>query len=187
MRVEELIGYNEVGISMLSKKMEEALNKQLNNELYSAYLYLSMSSYSTYIGLKGFANWFMVQYQEEMAHALKFYKYILDQGSQVKLMAIAQPMTEFKSPLDMFEKTLQHEKFVTKSINDLVDLAISEKDHATNIFLQWYVTEQIEEESNDHEIISKLKLVGEEGPALLMLDKELATRVFKPPPAASED
>ena len=169
---------------MLSEKMEAALNKQLNNELYSAYLYLSMSAYSTYIGLKGFANWFMVQYQEEMVHAMKFSNYILDQGGQVKLMAIAQPMTEFKSPLDMFEKTLQHEKFITKCINDLVDLTIGEKDHATNIFLQWFVTEQIEEESNDNEIIAKLKLVGEEGPGLFMIDKELATRVFTPPAAA---
>jgi ferritin len=172
---------------MLSEKMEAALNTQLNNELYSAYLYLSMSAYSTYIGLKGFANWFMVQYQEETVHGMKFYHYLLDQGSQVKLMAIAQPMTEFKSPLDMFEKTLQHEKFITQCINDLVDLAIAEKDHETKIFLQWFVTEQIEEEGNDHEIISKLKLVGDQGPAVLMLDRELATRVFKPPAAASED
>jgi ferritin len=171
---------------MLSEKMAEALNTQLNKEMYSTYLYLSMSAYSTYIGLKGFANWFMVQYQEEMVHAMKFYKYILDQGGRVKLMAIAQPMTEFKSPMDMFEKTLQHEKFITKCINDLVDLTIGEKDHATNIFLQWFVTEQIEEEGNDNEIISKLKLVGEDGPALLMLDKELANRVFTPPAARIE-
>ena len=169
---------------MLSENMEAALNKQLNNELYSAYLYLSMSAYSTSIGLRGFANWFMVQYQEEMVHAMKFYNYILDQGGRVKLMAIAQPMAEFKSPLDMFEKTLQHEKFITKCINDLVDLAIAGKDHATNIFLQWYVTEQIEEEGNDNDIIAKLKLVGEEGSGLLMIDKELAMRVFTPPAAA---
>jgi ferritin len=129
----------------------------------------------------------MVQYQEETVHAMKFYTYILDQSSQVKLMAIAQPMTDFKSPMDMFEKTLQHEKFITQCINDLVDLAIAEKDHATNIFLQWFVTEQIEEEGNDHEIIAKLKLVGDQGHALLMLDRELAMRVFTPPAAASED
>jgi ferritin len=121
-----------------------------------------------------------------MVHALKFYKYILDQGGRVKLMAIAQPMTEFKSPMDMFEKTLQHEKFITQCIHDLVDHAIAEKDHATNIFLQWFVTEQIEEEGNDNEIIAKLKLVGEDGPALLMLDKELANRVFTPPAARIE-
>jgi ferritin len=166
---------------MLSKKMVEALNKQLNKEIYSAYLYMSMSAYSTFIGLKGFANWFMVQYQEEMVHAMKIYNYINDQGGQVKLMDIAQPLIEFKSPLDMFEKTLGHEKFITKSINELVDLTIAEKDHATSIFLQWFVTEQIEEEANDNDIISKLKLAGESGNGLLMLDKELAARVLTPP------
>jgi len=166
---------------MLSEKMQDALNGQLNKEMYSAYLYLAMSAYSTYIGLKGFANWFMVQYQEEMMHAMKIYDYINDQGGQVKLMAIEQPLTEFKSPMDMFEKTLEHEKFITKSINELVDLAIAEKDHATNIFLQWFVTEQIEEESNDKDIIARLKLIGKDGNGLLMLDKELAARVFTPP------
>jgi ferritin len=165
--------------------MVEVLNKQINNEIYSAYLYLSMSAHSTFVGLKGFANWFMVQYQEEMTHAMKIYDYIHDQGGRVKLMAVEQPPTEFGSPLEMFEKTLKHEKFVTKCINDLVDLAIEEKDHATNIFLQWFVTEQIEEESNDNEIISKLKLVGEEGNGLIMIDKELTGRVFAPPAASN--
>lgn len=166
---------------MLSERITEALNKQISNEIYSAYLYLSMSAHSTFIGLKGFANWFMVQYQEEMVHAMKIYDYIHAQGGQVKLMAVAQPPTEFGSPLEMFEKTLEHEKFVTKCINDLIDLAIEEKDHASNIFLQWFVTEQIEEEANDNEIISKLKLVGKEVNGLFMIDKELAARVFTPP------
>jgi ferritin len=161
---------------MLGEKMLNALNKQVNNEMYSAYLYMSMSGHSTYIGLKGFANWFMVQYQEEMVHAMRMYNYINDQGGQVKLIAIAQPPTEFTSPLDMFEKTLEHEKFITKCIGDLVNLAMEEKDHATNIFLQWFVTEQIEEEANDNEVIAKLKLAGESGSALLMIDKELAAR-----------
>jgi len=167
--------------------MVEALNKQVNREVYSAYLYLSMSAYSTFKGLKGFANWFMVQYQEEMTHAMKIYDYINDQGGQVKLMAVQQPPTEFGSPLEMFEKTLEHEKFVTKCINDLVNLAIEEKDNATKIFLHWFVTEQIEEEANDNEIIAKLKLVGKEGNGLFMVDKELATRVFTPPATVSED
>jgi Ferritin-like protein len=114
---------------MISEKMVNALNEQINKEIYSAYLYMSMSAYSTFIGLRGFANWFMVQYQEEMTHAMKIYDYVNDQGTQVKLMAISQPPTDFESPLDMFEKTLDHEKFVTKSINGLVDLAIEEKDH----------------------------------------------------------
>ncbi len=171
---------------MLSERMVEALNKQVNREVYSAYLYLSMSAYSTFKELKGFANWFMVQYQEEMTHAMKIYDYINDQGGQVKLMAVQQPPTEFGSPLEMFEKTLEHEKFVTKCINDLVNLAIEEKDHATKIFLHWFVTEQIEEEANDNEIIAKLELVGKEGKGLFMIDKELATRVFTPPATVSE-
>jgi ferritin len=172
---------------MLSKKMADALNEQMNKEIYSAYLYMSMSAFSSYLGLKGFANWFMVQYQEEMSHAMKFYGYIIDQGEQVKLKAIEEPPTDFKSPMDMFQMTLKHERFVTKCINDLVNLAIKEKDHATNIFLQWYVTEQIEEEGNDNDIIAKLKLVGDKGDGLLMLDKELAARVFTPPATSKED
>jgi len=164
---------------MLSEKMVNVLNEQINKEMYSAYLYMSMSAYSTYIGLKGFANWFMIQYQEEMIHAMKIYDYVNDQGAQVKLMAIEKSPTEFESPMDMFEKTLEHEKFVTKSINDLVDLAIKENDHATQIFLQWFVTEQIEEEANDNDIIAKLKLAGKEGNGLFMIDKELAARKFK--------
>lgn len=171
---------------MLNERMAEALNTQLNKEIYSAYLYLSMSAYSSFIGLKGFANWFMVQYQEEMVHAMKIYNYVDSQGAQVKLMAIEQPPTEFESALEMFEKTLEHEKFITKSINDLVNLAIEEKDHATNIFLQWFVTEQIEEEGNDNDIISKLKLVGDKGNGLFMIDRELASRVFTPPARPEE-
>jgi ferritin len=115
-----------------------------------------------------------------MLHAMKIYEYITKQGGKVKLLSIKEPPAEFKSPLDMFEKTLDHEKFITKSINDLVDLAIAEKDHATHIFLQWYVTEQIEEEQNDNDIIAKLKLVGtgaEGNNGLFLIDKDLATRV----------
>lgn len=170
---------------MLTEKLCQALNNQLNNELYSAYLYLSMSSYAASIGLKGSANWFMVQYQEEMVHAMKFYNYINSRGEHVKLQAIAAPPSEFNSLLDMFEQTLKHELSITASINELTDLALSEKDHATNIFLQWFVTEQIEEEENDRDIIGKLKLIGDNGQGLLMLDNELAARVFVPPPATT--
>ncbi|MGA1862811.1 ferritin [Deferribacter thermophilus] len=166
---------------MISKKMAEALNEQLNKEFFSAYLYLSMSAYSEHIGLKGFANWFYVQYQEEMTHVMKFYKYILDQGEQVKLKAIEQPEQEFESPLDMFEKTLEHEKFITKSINELVDLAMQEKDYATHTFLQWFVTEQVEEEASVNEILDQLKLVQNSGNGLFMIDKELAKRTFQSP------
>jgi len=171
---------------MLSKRMVDALNGQINKEMYSAYLYMSMSAYSESKGLKGFANWFYVQYKEEMEHAMKIYHYVQEQSAQVKLLAIEQPPVEFGSPLDMFEKTLAHEQFVTKSINGLMDQAISEKDHATQIFLQWFVTEQIEEEANDNEIIDKLKLAGQEGNGLFMIDKELGVRVYTPPAEGEE-
>src|SRR6266511_4377388 len=157
---------------MLSNKMADVLNKHLNVEHYSAYLYLSMSSYANYIGLKGAANWFMVQYQEEMFHFMKFYHYINSQGEHVEFAALAAPPSDFGSLLAMYEQTLKHEQFITSSINELMDLAVKEKDHATQIFMQWFVTEQIEEESNDYEIIAKLKLAGDTGPGLLMIDNE---------------
>ena len=163
---------------MLSNHMIDELNGQINKEIYSAYLYLAMSAYSESKGLKGFANWLYVQYQEEMTHAMRLYNYLLEQGGEVELRAIEQPPKEFGASLEMFEKVLAHEQFITKSINELVDLAIQEKDHATQIMLQWFVTEQIEEEANDNEIIDQLKLAGKEGGALFMIDKELGTRVF---------
>lgn len=166
---------------MLSKKMEKALNEQINREMYSAYLYMSMSAHSSSIGLPGFANWFMVQYKEEMEHAMRIYDYVDDQGGKIKLMGIDEPLYDFKDPMDMFKKTLKHEQFITKCINELVDLAIKEKDHATQIFLQWFVTEQIEEEGNDNDIISKLELAGSKGNGLFMIDKELSARVYTPP------
>ncbi len=166
---------------MLTKNVEEALNEQLNRELYSAYLYMSISSSCTNRGLKGFANWFMVQYHEEMLHAMKFYEYINLQGGRVALKALAQPPSEFSSPLEMFNKTLEHEQFITKSINDLVELSISEKDHATQIFLHWYVTEQVEEESNDNEILAQLRIIRDDAQALMMLDRELAARMTTVP------
>jgi ferritin len=165
---------------MLSSKMIEAFNIQVNKEIYSGYLYGAMSAVCEHIGLKGFANWFMVQLKEEMEHASRIYRYILEQGGQIRLTAIDQPPFDFASPLDMFEKTLSHEKIVTRSINDLMELAVKEKDHASQIFLQWFVTEQIEEEANPAEIIAKLKLVGKDGNGLFMIDKELAARVFTP-------
>jgi len=169
---------------MLNKTMATALNEQMNREFYSAYLYLSMSAYSAYIGLKGAANWFYVQYQEEMVHFDKLYHYVLNQGALVELKAVQAPPIEFKSLMDMFEQTLKHEQFITQSINERVDLAIKEKDHATEVFLQWYVTEQVEEEANDNDVLARLRLAGKDGNGLFMVDKELATRVFTPPPAA---
>jgi ferritin len=162
---------------MLNKKMAQALNEQINKEMFSAYLYMSMSAYSNKIGLKGFANWFMVQYHEEMFHAMKLFEYIQRQGEDVKLEAIKAPPTEFASQLDMFTQTLAHEQYITSSINDLMELAISKKDHATQIFLEWYVTEQVEEEENDNDMIAQLKLIGDNVQGLLMLDRELMARV----------
>ena len=170
---------------MLNQKMVDALNGQMSNEFYSAYLYLSMSAASAAMGLKGAANWFMVQYQEEMVHFMKFYNYVLSQGGAVTLAAVKAPPSAFKSLLDMFEQTLKHEQFITQCINELSDLALKEKDHATAVLLQWYVTEQVEEEANDNDVLSRLRLVGKDGNGLFMLDKDLATRVFTPPPATA--
>jgi len=169
---------------MIGKNMETALNEQVNKEVYSAYLYMAMSAHCDSIGLKGFSNWFMVQYHEEMLHAMKIYEYIQRQGGRVKLKAVAEPPSEWESPLEMFQKTLEHEQFITRSINDLVDLAIQEKDHATHIFLQWYVTEQVEEEENDNDILAKLNLVGgDKGDrnGLFMIDKDLSARMTTVP------
>jgi len=171
---------------MIKKKMENALNKQLNAELYSSYLYLSMSAYFGAINLKGFANWMRVQCQEEWVHAMKFYDFIITRGGRVTLTAIDAPPTQWKSPIAVFAHTYQHEQKVTGLINNLVDLAISESDHATNNFLQWFVTEQVEEESSASEIVEKLKLIGEARESLLMLDQELGQRVFTPPVTTSQ-
>lgn len=163
---------------MLGEKIEKALNEQINKELYSSYLYLSMAAYCEHRGLAGFANWFMVQYREENDHAMKIYNYINERGGRVRLEKIDRPDVEFKSPLDLFQKTLEHEKFVTDSINQLVKIAEEENDRATEIFLQWFVTEQVEEEANDNEIIDKLEMVGEKGNGLYIIDRELAGREY---------
>lgn len=165
---------------MISDRMVEALNRQINEEMFSAYLYLSMSAYFESQNLKGFANWMMVQYKEEVDHAMKFYNYINSRGGKVKLFALAEPPSNWSSPLDAFEETLKHEQHITKCINDLVGFAEQEKDRATFNFLQWYVDEQVEEEENDNEIIGKLKLLGESGNGIFMLDRELAQRKYVP-------
>ncbi|MDD2439903.1 MAG: ferritin [Methanosarcinaceae archaeon] len=161
---------------MLNKKLAKALNLQLNKEIYSAYLYLAMSAYSSYKGLTGFANWFREQYKEEKEHAGKFYSYLVEQGARVELETIEKPPLEFGSPQEMFEKTLAHEQFISRSIRELLELALAEKDYATSIFLQWFIKEQVEEEANDNEILAKLKLAGENGAGLLVLDSELGKR-----------
>ncbi len=166
---------------MIKEKIQDALNKQLNAELYSAYLYLSMGAYFESIDLGGFANWMRVQAQEELTHALKFYDYIIQRGARVILSSIDEPPSEWESPLAVFEHVYQHEQKVTGLINELVDLAIAEGDHATNNFLQWFVAEQIEEEDSANEVLQKIKLMADAPGGLFMLDGELGKRVFNPP------
>lgn len=166
---------------MLSEKMAEAMNIQINKEMYSGYLYMAMSASCTSMGLSGFANWFMVQYHEEMAHAMKLYDYVHDQGNRVKLMSIDQPQIDFDSPLAMFEKTLAHEKFVTGLIHGLVDVASEENDSVTGDFLQWFVKEQVEEEETAGGLLDRVKSAGSSSEELMNLDKELAGRIFHPP------
>jgi ferritin len=169
---------------MIKGKLEKAINSQINAELYSSYLYLSMSSYFSSINLNGFANWMRVQAQEEVTHAMKFYDYVIERGGRVIAAAIEAPPTEWDSPLNVLEHVYAHEQKVTGLINDLVNLSVSEKDHATTAFLQWFVTEQVEEESSADEVVQKLKLIGGKGSGLLMLDQQLEQRVFTPPAQA---
>ena len=167
---------------MLTPRIEQELNKQLNKELFSSYLYMSMAAYFQSVDLLGFANWMQVQSKEELMHAEKLYLFIQERNGKVILEQIEKPQTEWASPLEAFENSLKHELFITDSINELVNTAYEEKDHATNIFLQWFVTEQIEEESNATEIIRKLKLMKDAPGGMYMLDKELAARTLTLPP-----
>ena len=159
---------------MISNTIAQKLNGQINKEFYSAYFYMSMSAHSQSENLRGVAAWFMAKYEEEMAHAMKLYRYLHDQGARVELEAVDKPPSEYAGVLDMFEKTLAHEQEVTAAFNQLVDAALSEKDHATNIFLHWFVTEQIEEEATVNDVIGRVKLVGERGEGLYLIDNELA-------------
>ena len=165
---------------MLGENMQVALNNQLNAEAYSGYLYLSMASYFESLGLLGFANWMYMQAREEFYHTSKFYRFILDRGGRALLKPIEGPPTEWASPLAAFEDAYVHEQKVTSLINGLVDLAIKDSDHATNTFLQWFVTEQVEEESSVEAVIQQLKLTSDSGSGLFMVDKDLATRVISP-------
>lgn len=168
---------------MLTPAMEKALNDQVNAEMFSAYLYLAMVAYFEDNNLPGFANWMTVQNQEETFHAMKFFKYISERGGRVTLEAIEKPQFEWESPLAAMEAALKHEKYITGRINDLVNLAIEEKDHATNSFLRWFIDEQVEEEDNVNGVVQKLRLAGKDGGGLFMMDRDLATRVFTPPVA----
>ena len=166
---------------MIKKPLENALNEQINAEFHSAYIYLSMSSYFLSVGLGGYANWMRVQYQEELAHATRFFDYVNERGGRVKLSPIQEVQVDFTGIVDAFQKTLEHEQVVTGMIDHLMDLAIQESDHATKSFLQWFVDEQVEEEANVEQILNNLKLINGEGQGLLMMDREMQTRVFVNP------
>jgi ferritin len=167
--------------AMIDDKVCAALNGQLRSEFYSAYLYAAMYSHFESRTLKGFANWMQIQVQEELAHAQKLIEYILERGGEAEFRSIDAPESEWDSPLGVYEAALEHERSVTRAINDLVDIAVAARDHATATMLQWYVTEQVEEEATFDEIVQQLKLADGNGAALLMIDRELGARVFTPP------
>ena len=161
---------------MLTEKVQKALNDQFNAELYSSYLYLSMHAYFKSISLDGFANWMYQQAKEELLHAMKFYNFINQRGGRARTAAVAEPPSEWDSPRAVFEETLAHEQKVTGLINDLVETANEAHDHATQIFLQWFVTEQVEEEESAGGVLDQLKLMQDHAGGLFMIDRELEKR-----------
>lgn len=169
---------------MLSPKLQEALNKQINEEFFSSYLYLAMAAYMEESNMDGCAHWMRMQAQEEHMHGLKLFDYMTERGGRVELQAIAEPQKEWTSVLAVFEATLAHEQHISSCIATLADLAIKEKDHATNNVMQWFVTEQVEEEANVDKILNQMKLMGDKGPGLFMLDRELGGRAAPSLPAA---
>jgi ferritin len=168
---------------MISKKMQDAFNDQIAAEFFSAHLYLSMQAYLESADLPGFANWMRIQYQEEVFHGLKMFDYVIDRDGRAQVKAWNAPEFEWKGPQDVFEAVYKHEQKVTSLIHNLVEIAQSEKDHATQIFLEWFVTEQVEEEASARAIIQQLKMIGDSRAALFQLDRELGQRVFTPPAA----
>lgn len=166
---------------MLSPKIEKAFNEQINAEMYSSYLYLAMAAYLHEANLPGFAHWMNIQAQEELFHAMKFYNYVVERGGRVELEAIAKPPVSWDGPLAVLLATQEHESMVTARINDLMDLAIAEKDHASVSFLRWFVDEQVEEEDSVQTLVQRLKLIGSDGGALYLMDRDLAARVFTVP------
>jgi ferritin len=168
---------------MINTVVEKALNDQINAELYSAYLYLSMAAALEDMGLPGFAKWTRIQNEEETFHAMKIYDFIIERGGRVSLASIDTPPSEWKDVVTVFKEILKHEQLVTSLINSLMDTAIEQKDHATNMFLQWFVTEQVEEEANVDEVLQQLELAQESKGALFMLDKDMGVRTFTPPSA----
>jgi ferritin len=162
--------------TVLGKAVEDAMNEQIRNELFSAYQYLSMAAYCESENLPGFAQWMRAQAREETEHAMKFYDFILDRNGRVVLQRIERPLVEFGSPLEVFEKALEHERRVTAMINDLYGLAARENDYASQTFLQWFVTEQVEEEKNAGDVVETLRMIGDKSEALFLLDWELGQR-----------
>jgi len=169
---------------MLKKKIEDALNNQINEELFSAYLYASMRAYFESLNLKGYANWMRLQVLEESFHALKIIEFLYERGGRVRLQAIKAPQIDWESPLAVFEATLEHEGHITDCINKLSTLAIKEDDHATRVFLEWFVTEQVEEEANADAMLQNLKLMKDAPGGLFMLDREAGQRTLSPTVAA---
>lgn len=161
---------------MVTEQMQERLNRHFSEEYYSSYLYLAMSAYCSSIDMNGFAHWFRLQAQEEHYHAMKFYDYILSQGGNIVLFPIQEPKVDCSSLINVVEKSLTHEQYVTKLISELMDYAMSENDHATRIFLQWFITEQVEEEGSVRDILSKLKRIEDSNEGLFLLDRELSSR-----------
>ena len=166
---------------MINEKMNAALNNQVNAELYSAYLYLSMQAYFQKMNLTGFVNWMNIQVQEEMAHARGLYDYIQERDGEIVLEAIKKPDLKWNSPLQVFEDVLKHEQYVTSLINELADIADETKDRAAALFLQWYIKEQVEEEASASSVLETLRMIKSDANALLLLDRELSQRVFNPP------
>jgi ferritin len=161
---------------MIGKPMQDAMNEQINKEFFSSYLYLSMAAYFEDKNLTGFGHWMRLQADEEREHAMKFYNYIIDGGGQVKLKGIDAPATEWKSNLEVAEQVAEHEARVTASIHNLYEIALKEKDYAAQVMLQWFISEQVEEEKNAAELVAKLRMIEERGTAVLMLDHRLAKR-----------
>lgn len=166
---------------MISEKMLAALNSQLNREHFSALFYLSMSAYTEELGFKGISRWFKIQHHEEFYHAMKIYDYIHSRNGKVELLELEEPDQIYKSVEDVYQKTLVHEEAVSEMINTLMDIAVAEKDHSAQIFLQWFVTEQVEEEGNVQDILTRIKLINNEGSGMIMLDQELGTRQLTVP------
>jgi len=161
---------------MLDQALQDAMNQQIRKEIHSAYLYLGMAAYCDSANLPGFAQWLKVQFKEEMEHAMKFYDFINDRGGKVVLEALDKPTVGYKSALDVFESTLAHEQKITASINGLYELAQAKKDYPTQVFLQWFISEQVEEEKNATQIVENLKAIGDKAGSLLYLDKHLGKR-----------